>query len=301
MAGSVTDQAGCSPGSRWRHPIPVSTGCLHHLRDCPTAFAFLPFALVVFSRAIIPHDGRSSGWLVFISPGGGSALQPAAPAPPRRSRRSGGCRSPTGWWRLRLRLKEPGRGRTTASKDPEPNCGTPLPLRRRPPGSDTACGQRAGAKHGQRACKTRTEIRQRAGSAGKSQAGPLGDHGQKLCGTKPGSAGPWARPSRAAWQHRARGCVESPNAARVGSPLAGGVRKLGSEPCTPLPAPLCPPHLCPSTLPGVDSLCPVARALLSPGGPGYGGEGLTTRLVPPPRELLPGWRRMLDTRGTRGS
>lgn len=109
-----------------------------------------------------------------------------------------------------------------------------------------ARGQRAGAKHGQRACKTRTEIRQRAGSAGKSQAGPLGDLGQKPCGTKPGSAGPWARPSRAAWQHRARGCVESPNAARVGSPLAGGVRKLGSEPCTPLPAPLCPPHLCPA-------------------------------------------------------
>lgn len=38
--------------------------------------------------------------------------------PSPRPRQTSGCCRPMGWWRLRLRLKEPGRGRAAAPEDP---------------------------------------------------------------------------------------------------------------------------------------------------------------------------------------
>lgn len=78
-------------------------------------------------------------------------------------------------------------------------------------------------------------------------------------------------------------------------PLGKWVRKLGSEPCTPLPAPHVPPHLCPSTLstqPGMGSLCQIPLELQGP--------ILATRPVCS-LGLLLGWGKMLDRGGWRGS
>lgn len=54
----------------------------------------------------------------FISHSREGPLQPAAPAPPGRSGQNDGSSSRMGWRRLRLTLKDPGRGRATMPKDP---------------------------------------------------------------------------------------------------------------------------------------------------------------------------------------
>lgn len=63
------------------------------------------------------------------------------------------------------------------------------------------------------------------------------------------------------------GLCGEPQCCQGWQPLGNGVRKLGSEPCIPLPAPCFPPNLSPSTpstQQGMDSFCTAARALLSP-------------------------------------